>query len=52
MKSTTLGCVIKVKVGSVIDRDFWTLKIGKIIKYAGFYVQLSTLCIMHSDMML
>ena len=40
------------KVGSVIDRDFWVLKIGKIMKYTGLYIQLSTLCIVYSDMML
>ena len=37
------------KVGSVIDRDFWVLEIGK---YTVLYIQLSTLCVMYSDMML
>ena len=36
------------KVGSVIDRDFWVLEIGK---YTVLYMQLSTLCVMYSDMM-
>ena len=40
MYTTTRGCVIAgtgSKVGSVIDRDFWVLKIDKIIKYVGLY---------------
>ena len=34
-RSTVSLCT---KVGSVIDRDFWVLKIGKIMKYTRLYV--------------
>ena len=48
-ESSNVIFIMHCKVGSVIDRDFWVLEIGK---YTVLYMQLSTLCVMYSDMML